>query len=186
MSICDHAREAGLLVLADAKLVQIAGKACDLLQHLRKSPALAALEGRAAFNDVVAAYNRCAPLAVKADTVATGSATSGPAASTTGPVVDLAAVDPSLFAEPVEAELHAALAAQRDPVLEQLGHLEIDSAIMAAAQLRPVIDRYFAAVLVMSDDAAVRVNRLAQLGEITAVLRAIGDFGRLPTQDAQK
>ena len=35
-----------MIVLADAKLVQIAGKACDLLQHLRKSPALAALEGR--------------------------------------------------------------------------------------------------------------------------------------------
>jgi hypothetical protein len=34
-----------VIMLADAQLVQIAGKACDLLQSLRKGPAFATLEG---------------------------------------------------------------------------------------------------------------------------------------------
>ncbi|MGO8684832.1 MAG: glycine--tRNA ligase subunit beta [Thermoleophilia bacterium] len=136
----------------------------DLPAKAARAHSFAALAGRDFFDDVVTAFNRCAPLAAKA---ATSSAS---------------AVNPELFVEPVESELYALLASVRGPVLEQLDHLEIDSALVAAARLRPVIDRYFDMVLVMSPDEAIRANRLAQLAAITAVLRAIGDFGRLPVQ----
>ena len=65
------------------------------------------------------AYNRCASLAAKAGAEAAG------------------AVDAGLFAAPAEAELHDAVAAAREPLLEQLEHLEIASAIATAATLRP-------------------------------------------------
>jgi glycyl-tRNA synthetase beta chain len=138
--------------------------ASDLPAKAARAHSFAALADRDFFDDVVAAFNRCAPLAAKA-VVSNGSV-----------------VKPELFDEPVEGELYAVLAAVRDPVLEQLDHLEIDSALMAASRLRPAIDRYFDRVLVMSPNEAIRANRLAQLAAITVVLRAIGDFSRLPVQ----
>jgi len=64
-------------------------------------------------------------------------------------------------------------------IADALGNGEIESALKAAAALRPAVDRYFDDVLVMDEDPAVRANRLAQLAAITNELRAIGDFDRL-------
>jgi glycyl-tRNA synthetase beta chain len=140
--------------------------AADIPARAARARSFAALESRAAFADVVAAYNRCASLAAK-------SAGAG------------GAVRPQLFAEPVEGELNQALAAVGADVASELDHLEIASAVMAGARLRPVIDRYFDDVLVMSPDEDVRANRLAQLAAVVDVLRTIGDFGRLPVQQTE-
>ena len=94
------------------------------------------------------------------------------------------AVDPALFTDDAERELAAACEAARGPLLDALAHLELESAIEAAAGLRPAVDRYFDAVLVMDPDDAVRANRLAQLAAVTGLLGRIGEFSRLPLQDA--
>jgi glycyl-tRNA synthetase beta chain len=52
--------------------------------------------------------------------------------------------------------------------------------VKEAAGLRPAVDRYFDAVMVMADDEAVRGNRLAQLAAVTALIGRIGEFSRLP------
>ena len=124
------------------------------------------MAGREVFEDAVTAYNRCSALAAK------------------DPAAGARAVDPALFADDAERELHAAFEAARGPLLDALGNLELESAVGAAAGLRPAVDRYFDAVLVMDPDEAVRANRLAQLAAVTGLIGRIGEFSRLPLTQA--
>ena len=145
----------------------LGSSAADIPARASRARAFAALEGRDYFEAVVTAYNRCASLA--------GKALAGKA-----PVVD-----PARFREPAEKVLHEALRVAAVAVGGALGNLEIESAIKAAAKLRPPVDTYFDEVLVMDEDLVVRTNRLAQLAAVTGLLGQIGDFGRLPVQQAQ-
>ena len=47
------------------------------------------------------------------------------------------------------------------------------------AQLRPAVDRFFEAVMVMVDDEAVRNNRLALLKGISSLVGQVADFSKL-------
>ena len=138
----------------------------DLPALAARARAFAALAGGEVFEDAVTAYNRCAALAAK------------------DPDAGSRAVDPALFADDAERELSAATEAARGPLLRALDDLEIESAIASAAALRPAVDRYFDAVLVMDPDDAVRANRLAQLAAVTGLIGRIGEFGRLPLAQA--
>ncbi len=144
----------------------LAAPAGDVPALAARARTFAALAGRDFFEDAVTAYNRCHALAAK--DAAAGSR----------------AVDPALFADDAERELAAACEAARGPLLEALSHLELESAIKEAAGLRPAVDRYFTAVMVMGDDAAVRGNRLAQLAAVAALIGRIGEFSRLPLTQA--
>jgi glycyl-tRNA synthetase beta chain len=142
----------------------LGSSAADVPALAARARTFAALEGRPHFVDVVTAYNRCAPLVAKAG------------------VEPGAAAGEALFSTPAEADLRDALNAVDGPVREQLDHLEIASALAAAAALRPAVDRFFDEVLVMDPDPAIRANRLAQLSQVTGLLGMLGDFGRLPVQ----
>ena len=144
----------------------LAAPAADVPALAARARAFAALAGRDFFEDAVTAFNRCAALAAKDE--AAGSR----------------AVDPALFADDAERELATACEAAREPLLEALAHLELESAVKEAAGLRPAVDRYFEAVLVMDPDAAVRANRLAQLAAVTGLIGQIGEFSRLPLAQA--
>jgi glycyl-tRNA synthetase beta chain len=134
----------------------------DLPALAARARTFAAMAGRELFEDAVIAYNRCAALAAK------------------DPDAGSRAVDPALFSDDAERELAAACTAARGPLLDALDNLELESAVGAAAGLRPAVDRYFDAVLVMDPDEAVRANRLAQLAAVTGLIGRIGEFGRLP------
>jgi glycyl-tRNA synthetase beta chain len=138
----------------------------DLPALAARARTFAAMAGREVFQDAVTAYNRCAALAAK------------------DPAAGSRAVDPALFTDDAERELAAAFDAARGPLLDALANLELESAIGAAAGLRPAVDRYFDAVLVMDPDEAVRANRLAQLAAVTGLIGRIGEFGRLPLTQA--
>jgi glycyl-tRNA synthetase beta chain len=138
----------------------------DLPALAARARTFAAMAGRELFEDAVIAYNRCAALAAK------------------DPAAGSRAVDPALFTDDAERELAAACDAARGPLLDALGNLELESAIESAAGLRPAVDRYFEAVLVMDPDDAVRANRLAQLAAVTGLIGRIGEFGRLPLTQA--
>jgi len=144
----------------------LAAPAGDVPALAARARTFAALAGRAFFEDAVTAYNRCAALA--ATDAAAGSRS----------------VDPALFVDDAERELAAAYEAARGPLLDALAHLELESAVKEAAGLRPAVDRYFDAVMVMADDDAVRGNRLAQLAAVTALIGRIGEFSRLPLAQA--
>ncbi len=125
-----------------------------------RARAFAALRETPALQDAAVAYTRCASLAMKAAEQGDG-------------------VDQALFADAAENELFTACRAAVAPIHGALEHLAIERALTAAAGLRPTVDRYFDAVLVMDADPAVRANRLAQLAEVRDLLGAIGDLGRM-------
>jgi len=76
-------------------------------------------------------------------------------------------IDDALLQEPAERELAEALARQPD-TLDQ------------AADLAPLVTRFFDDVLVMAPDEALRRNRLTLVANVAAALRTLGDFGQLP------
>ncbi len=144
----------------------MAAPAGDLPALAARARAFAAMAGRKVFDDAVTAYNRCAALAAK------------------DPDAGSRPVDPSLFADDAERELAAAFEATLGPLREALDDLDLESAVEAAAGLRPAVDRYFEAVLVMDLDEAVRANRLAQLAAVAGLIGRIGEFSRLPLAQA--
>ncbi len=144
----------------------LGSSAGDLPALAARARTFAAMAGRDHFEDAVTAFNRCAALAAK------------------DPEAGSRHVDPALFADDAERELATACDAARGPLLDALDHLELESAIAAAAALRPAVDRYFDAVLVMDPDDAVRANRLAQLAAVTGLIGRIGEFSRLPLTQA--
>jgi glycyl-tRNA synthetase beta chain len=75
--------------------------------------------------------------------------------------------DSSLLTEPAERDL-----------AEALDHPP--GTLQQAAELAPVVTRFFDAVLVMAPDEAVRQNRLTLVANVAAALRTLGDFGQLP------
>ena len=50
----------------------------------------------------------------------------------------------------------------------------------AAAQLAPAVDAFFSGVFVMTDDAAVRANRLALLRDVAALADGVAKLDELP------
>lgn len=144
----------------------MAAPAADLPALAARARVFTAMAGREVFESAVIAYNRCSALAAK------------------DPAAGARAVDPALFSDDAERELHAATEAARGPLLDAVEHLELESAVGAAAGLRPAVDRYFDAVLVMDPDEAVRANRLAQLAAVTGLIGRIGEFSRLPLAQA--
>jgi glycyl-tRNA synthetase beta chain len=52
-------------------------------------------------------------------------------------------------------------------------------ALEVIAALRPDVDRFFDEVMVMAEDARVRQNRLALLGELLREFTTIADFSEM-------
>ncbi|WP_026187813.1 glycine--tRNA ligase subunit beta [Methyloversatilis universalis] len=92
-------------------------------------------------------------------------------------------VDAALFAEAAERELHAALVAVQPTLEADLAAGRYAEALTALAQLRAPVDRFFDDVMVNADDAAVRANRLALLGQLAAAMNAVADISRLELKD---
>ena len=53
------------------------------------------------------------------------------------------------------------------------------AALKALATAKPVVDRFFDDVLVMTDDEAVRANRLALLRGIAQTMNRVADISKL-------
>jgi len=87
--------------------------------------------------------------------------------------------DPTLLDDAAEKALHQALkSAERSirPLLKKRAYTE---ALMELSGLRQPVDTFFDEVMVMTDDAAVRRNRLALLSELRALFLNIADVSRL-------
>lgn len=84
-----------------------------------------------------------------------------------------------LLQEDAELALFSALVSARKkvaPLLELRRYAEV---LNNLADLRDPVDKFFDAVLVMTDDEAIRNNRLALLGELRALFLDVADISRL-------
>jgi len=105
--------------------------------------------------------------------------------------------DPELFAEPIEAELYAALPAARAGVerLLEAMHVQLpawdlgrgpsggiqglEALATEVLRLKAPLDAFLDGVMVMVEDEAVRANRLALLAAVAATPRALGALEHL-------
>ncbi|OIQ02585.1 MAG: glycine--tRNA ligase subunit beta [Zetaproteobacteria bacterium CG06_land_8_20_14_3_00_59_53] len=85
-----------------------------------------------------------------------------------------AGVNPDLFGEEAERKLFDALKAAEAAMPEQAGGM-----LTTLAGLREPVDRFFDDVMVMAEDDAVRVNRLALLTRLRALFLKLADISRL-------
>ena len=92
-----------------------------------------------------------------------------------------ASVDPTRFEYEAETVLFDRFNAIRDKVKQLLEAGEIDEAFTAVSTLRTAVDRFFDDVLVMTENPAVRRNRLALLNQISRLFALLADFSRIST-----
>lgn len=92
-----------------------------------------------------------------------------------------AAVEPGLFIEAAERQLHDALG--KANILLQAKHSDdqafYEQQCLVLAGLQAEVDRYFAGVMVMADDPAIRANRIAMLYQMRDLFLGIADFSLL-------
>ena len=92
---------------------------------------------------------------------------------------DRQAVKADLFEGEAERALHSSMHAAIPRVNELKRAGKYKEALEVIAALRPDVDRFFDQVMVMAEDAAVRANRLALLGELLREFTTIADFSEM-------
>jgi glycyl-tRNA synthetase beta chain len=94
-------------------------------------------------------------------------------------IVAAAHVDDGLLTEPTEkalAERSAELAGRVSTLRTEKNY---KAALEQIATLRPQVDAFFEAVMVMAPDKAVRANRLALLEKVLGDFSGIADFSEI-------
>lgn len=90
-----------------------------------------------------------------------------------------APIDQSLIREPAESALFESVVKARRAVAPLLVDRDYTSVLTTLAALRDPVDGFFDDVMVMTDDEALRNNRLALLGELHAMFLNVADVSRL-------
>lgn len=132
----------------------INGDSNDILTMFAQAHVLEAHKDDANFRDFVEAFTRAVRL------------------NKQNPVEAPYTVDTNLFDNDSEGALHAAVAAL-EPILATSS---LADSFVEAQSLVPAIATYFEATMIMSDDAAVRQNRLNQVAQIAAIANKFGNL----------
>ncbi len=90
-------------------------------------------------------------------------------------------IDTALLIEPAERELHAALAAALTDTDATLATRDYVAVLSRLAALRQPVDTFFESVMVMTEDAAIRSNRLALLKALTDRFATVAAIEQLAT-----
>jgi glycyl-tRNA synthetase beta chain len=93
--------------------------------------------------------------------------------------LEFGAVDASLLEEEAENELFDAISFAKASVDPLLATGAYEAVLTRLAQLRQPVDTFFDKVMVMTDDEALRRNRLALLAELRGLFLDIADISRL-------
>lgn len=88
-------------------------------------------------------------------------------------------VNPSLFSEPAEKDLHQSFLKAKEKIDLHLRQRAYESAILEMTRMRKPIDTFFDKVMVMVEDEKIRNNRLALLNGIGQLFLRIADFSKL-------
>ncbi|MBV7481470.1 glycine--tRNA ligase subunit beta [Bordetella sp. BOR01] len=92
---------------------------------------------------------------------------------------EIGEVDAARLSEPAEQALAAAVAALRPQAQAQLQAGDFAGSLSTLAQARQPVDAFFADVMVMAEDPAVRANRLALLAQLHGLMNQVADISRL-------
>jgi glycyl-tRNA synthetase beta chain len=95
-------------------------------------------------------------------------------------------VDPALFEDDSERELHAATVAFGEALEKLLPERRVDEAFASMEPLADVLERFFVEVLVMCDDAAVRSNRIALLKQLGTNFLNLADLSKLQVEGGEE
>lgn len=88
-------------------------------------------------------------------------------------------IDHGLLAEGAEQALARAVGTLEPAVQERLAAHDYGAALTLLARIREPVDAFFEKVMVMSEDAAVRRNRLLLLKRLHTTMNAVADISRL-------
>jgi glycyl-tRNA synthetase beta chain len=97
----------------------------------------------------------------------------------------LPSVDPQLFVEDAERELHRAATSAAKLAQTDKRAGKYREALQAIADMRPAVDRFFDDVLVNAEDEAVRKNRLTLLADLLREFSTIADFSEIAAGDSR-
>ena len=87
-------------------------------------------------------------------------------------------VDPELFENEAEKELHKAVEVMKTSFADQTINENYDQLV----SLRPLIENYFDQTMVMAEEPAVRKNRLTQLSQIAAMALSLASLDQIITK----
>ena len=90
-----------------------------------------------------------------------------------------ASLDQSLITEPAETALFESVVKAQQAVAPMLESRDYTNVLTTLADLRDPVDGFFDDVMVMTDDEALRNNRLALLAELRAMFLNVADVSRL-------
>jgi len=88
-------------------------------------------------------------------------------------------VNPSLLSEPAEQALAQSIAAVQPVAQKQFDSGDYKAALATLAQTRTAVDTFFNDIMVMAEDQAVRLNRLALLAQLHRLMNQVADISRL-------
>ena len=83
------------------------------------------------------------------------------------------------FKESAETTLYQAVQAQQAVVAPLFAARQYKEALTALASLRDVVDQFFAQVMVMAEDEALKNNRLALLQQLRGLFFEVADVSYL-------
>ena len=138
----------------------------DLLDQLHRAEALVAFRGGAEFARLQGAFTRAANLLRAAD-------------KKEKIAIDTLAVNEDLLLVDAEKQLHASLTAVQAQVAPLVAARDYAAALAAISGIADATDAFFADVMVMDENTAIRDNRLALLKAIRSLTAAIADLSLL-------
>jgi glycyl-tRNA synthetase beta chain len=148
----------------DAVKAVMAVGADDVRDVVARAEAVTAVRGSEDFAAVSAAFKRMKNILVQAQEKGFAAGSS---------------VDVALLTEPTERALAERSAELADRVYTLRAEKSYTAALQQIATLRPQVDAFFDAVMVMAPDAEVRANRLALLKRVLEDFSGIADFSEI-------
>ncbi|MDY6953039.1 MAG: glycine--tRNA ligase subunit beta, partial [Thermodesulfobacteriota bacterium] len=142
----------------------------NLPEVLKRTKALTNLKAKPDFEPLAVAFKRVVNIIKKARQQ--GDMTSDR---------QQAGTDPGLFEQSCEHVLYDAFQEVRQAVSEDLKRGDFDQALVTVSTLRGPVDGFFEGVMVLTEDARQKQNRLALLGEIADLFALFADFSRIST-----
>jgi glycyl-tRNA synthetase beta chain len=136
----------------------------DVRDAVARAEAVTTVRGSADFAAVSAAFKRMKNILAQAEEKGIASG---------------ASVDAALLTDPAEKALAAAAASLAERVAAMRSERNYVAALEETAKLRPQVDAFFDAVMVMDPDQAIRANRLALLQEVLGGFGGIADFSEI-------
>ncbi len=137
----------------------------DLFDTYRRAYALDEYKGQANCTALLAGFKRASNMVRNAEAK--------------GELADKIHVTEKLLADDAEKNLYVRVNQTKGLVEKALAAKDYIAALTAIGSLREVIDRFFDDVMVMSEDVAVRNNRLALLRQIVDLPKNIGDLSQI-------